>query len=153
MPQITRICTDEFHTDVGSCGLWLIYFTNMEKLVFKNETYQLIGLCMEVHRILGHGFSEIVYKGAIEEEAQVRGIRNEREKEYNIIYKGKVLRHKFIADFEFFDSIILEVKASDKGVADEHIAQTLNYIKVSGGKVGLIVNFGRQSLEHKRLIF
>ena len=125
----------------------------MEKLFFKNETFQLIGLCMEVHRVLGHGFSEIVYKDAIAEEAQARGIRNEREKEYDVIYKGKVLRHKFFADFEFFDSIILEVKASDKGVADEHIAQTLNYIKVSGCKVGLIVNFGRQSLEHKRLIF
>ena len=125
----------------------------MEKLVFRNETFQLIGLCMEVHRVLGHGFSEIVYKDAIEEEAQARGIRNEREKEYDVIYKGKVLRHKFFADFEFFDSVILEVKASDKGVADEHIAQTLNYIKVSGAKVGLIVNFGRQSLEHRRLIF
>ena len=52
----------------------------MEKLVFKNETFQLIGLCMEVHRVPGHGFSEIAYKDAIEEEAQARGIRNEREK-------------------------------------------------------------------------
>ena len=153
MPRITRIHTDEFHNDVSSCGLWLLRYTNMEKLVFKNETFQLIGLCMEVHRVLGHGFSEIVYKDAIEEEAQARGIRNEREKEYDVIIKGKVLRHKFFADFEFFDSIILEVKVSDKGVADEHIAQTLNYIKISGRKVGLIVNFGRQSLEHKRLIF
>jgi len=59
----------------------------------------------------------------------------------------------FVADFEFFNRIILEVKASDKGVAREHIAQTLNYIRVSGGKVGLIVNFGRQSLEYKRLIY
>jgi len=125
----------------------------MEKLIFRNETFQLIGLCMEVHRVLGHGFAEIVYKDAIELEANSRGISNAREKEYNVVYKEKTLPHKFVADFEFFNHIILEVKASDKGVAEEHIAQTLNYIKVSGGKVGLIVNFGRQTLEHRRLIY
>ena len=125
----------------------------MDKLIFKNETYQLIGLCMEVHRVLGHGFSEIVYKDAIEVEAIARGINKVREKRYDVLYKGQVFRHQFVADFEFFDSIILEVKASEKGLANEQIAQTLNYIKVSGGKVGLIVNFGQPSLEHKRLIF
>ena len=112
-----------------------------------------MGLCMEVHRVLGHGFAEIVYKGAIELEAYSRGISNAREKEYNVVYKERTLPHKFVADFEFFNRIILEVKASDKGVAREHIAQTLNYIRVSGGKVGLIVNFGRQSLDYKRLIY
>ena len=126
---------------------------NMEKLIFKNETYQLIGVCMEVHRILGHGFSEIVYKDVIGVEALRKGIEFEREKEYDITNKGEILRHKFFADFVFFDDLILEIKASEKGVSDECIAQTLNYIKVSGGRVGLIVNFGRQSLEHKRLIF
>jgi GxxExxY protein len=125
----------------------------MEKLIFRNETFELIGLCMEVHRILGHGFTEIVYKDAIELEAHTRGLIIVREKEYNVVYKEKKLPHRFIVDFEFFNSIILEVKASDKGVAHEHVAQTLNYIKVSGGKLGLLVNFGRPSLEYKRLIF
>ena len=125
----------------------------MEKLIFRNETFQLIGLCMEVHRVLGHGFAEIVYKDAIELEANSRGISHAREKEYNVVYKERILPHRFIADFEFFNRIILEVKSSDKGVAEEHIAQTLNYIRVSGGKVGLIVNFGRQSLEYRRLIY
>jgi len=108
---------------------------------------------MEVHRVLGHGFAEIVYKDAIELEAYSRGISNAREKEYNVVYKERELPHKFIADFEFLNRIIIEVKASEKGVAEEHIAQTLNYIRASGGKVGLIVNFGRQSLEYKRLIY
>jgi GxxExxY protein len=130
-----------------------ILYKEMDKLIFRNETFQLIGLCIEVHRVLGYGFAEIVYKDAIELEAHSRGINNVREKEYNVVYKEKILPHKFVADFEFFNSIILEVKASDKGVADEHIAQTLNYIKLSGGKVGLIANFGRPSLEYKRLIF
>ena len=125
----------------------------MENLLLKEETYQIIGICMDIHQILGHGFSEAVYKDAIEFEAKEREIIFEREKAYNVYYKGTLLCHKFIADFEFFNSVILEVKASDKGIADDHIAQTLNYIRVSGNKVGLIVNFGRRSLQQRRLIY
>lgn len=131
----------------------VLIFTNMEKLILKNETYQIIGLCMEVHRILGYGFSEIVYKDAIEAEAISKGVELEREKEYGVIYKGSPLKHKFFADFVFFNDVIVEIKACEKGIIDEHIAQTLNYIKVSGGRVGLIVNFGKRSLEHRRLVF
>lgn len=76
-----------------------------------------------------------------------------RDKQFDVIYKGKILPHKFIADFDFFFSIILASKASEKGLSDDQIAQTHNYINVSGEKVGLIVNFGRQSLEYKRLIY
>ncbi|MGG9963988.1 GxxExxY protein [Ferruginibacter sp. SUN106] len=125
----------------------------MSEFLFKQETYEIIGLCMEVHRILGNGFSEIVYKDAMVIEAKLREFAIEREKKYEIVYKEKILPHHFFADFVFFDEIIVEIKAIDKEINDEHIAQTLNYLKISDCRVGLIINFGRKSLEYKRLIF
>jgi len=125
----------------------------MSEFLFRQETYEIIGLCMEVHRILGTGFSEIVYKDAMTVEARLREFAIEREKKFEIVYKEKILPHNFFADFVFFDEIIVEIKAIDKQITDEHIAQTLNYLKISGCRVGLIINFGRKSLEHRRLIF
>lgn len=81
---------------------------------------------MEVHRILGKGLLEIVYKDAIEYEVKHRKIPYEREKKYDINYKGIILPHYFFADFVVFDNIILEVKAQ-KGIADEHYRWVLNY--------------------------
>ena len=75
----------------------------------------------------------------------------EREKEYVVNYKDIILPHKLYADFVVFDKIILEVKGIT-GIADEHIAQTLNYLKVSGCKLGLIVNFGELSMQYKRVV-
>jgi GxxExxY protein len=123
----------------------------MTELVYKEETHKLIGICMEVHRILGKGFLEIVYKDAIEHELKRRNHEYEREKEFAIPYKDIVLPHKFHADFTAFRKIILEVK-SCSGIVDDFIAQTINYLAASKLKVGLIVNFGRDSLEWKRLI-
>lgn len=123
-----------------------------EGLYLEEETHEIIGICMEVHRHLGHGFLEIVYKDAIEYEFRQRGIEYEREKEYQVIYKDTVLKHKFFADFVVFDKVILEVK-STKSIPDEFIAMGLNYLKVSENKVGLIVNFGKQSLEWKRIVY
>lgn len=116
------------------------------------ETYKIIGLCMEVHNNLGKGFSEIVYKDALEIELRDSDILYEREKEYSVNYKGIVLPHKFYADFVVFDSVILEIK-SVQHIVDEHIAQTLNYLKVSQNKVALIVNFNNDKLQYKRLVF
>ncbi len=125
----------------------------MKSFIAKEETYQIIGICMEVHRELGFGFSETIYKDAIEMEAIIKTIQVEREKVYDVQYKGKKLRHKFYADFVMFDNIIVEIKACHKGISDEHISQTLNYLKASGCSVGLIVNFGKKSLDYKRLVF
>ena len=124
----------------------------MNEFLFKRETYKIIGLCMEIHRILGHGFSEIVYKDAMTIEAGWKNIPAEREKKFSIKYKDLVLPHSFFADFVFFDNIITEIKAIDKEIKDEQITQTLNYLKASGCRVGLIINFGRKSLEYKRII-
>lgn len=125
----------------------------MENFKFKEETYQIIGICMEVHRELGFGFSEIVYKDAIELEGLLNNVDIEREKTFDVHYKGEKLRHKFFADFVMFDNIIVEIKSCPNGISEDHIAQTLNYLKVSGCTVGLIINFGKKSLEHKRLVF
>ena len=123
----------------------------MSKLIYKEESYEIIGKCMEVHKNLGSGFLEIVYKDALEYEFKNAEIPYEREKEYIVIYKGMILPHKFYADFVVFDKIILEVKGIS-GITDEHIAQTINYLKVSENKLGLIVNFGELSLKYKRIV-
>ena len=116
------------------------------------ETHKIIGLCMEVHNNLRKGFSEIIYKDALEIELRDADILYEREKEYSVNYKGIVLPHKFYADFVVFDTVILEIK-SIQHIVNEHIAQTLNYLKVSQNKVALIVNFNNDKLQYKRLVF
>jgi GxxExxY protein len=123
----------------------------MTDLLFQEESYQIIGVCMDVHNNLGAGFLEIVYKDALEYEFNKIGITYEREKKYEVNYKGIILPHKFYADFVVFDNIILEVKAVN-GIADEFIAQAINYLKVSSNKLALIVNFGELRLNYKRIV-
>lgn len=125
---------------------------SMSELIYKEEAYLIIGLCMEVHNQLGHGFSEIVYKDALEYEFQLNDILYRREKEYLVDYKGKILEHKFYADFVVFDKIILEIKCV-KNIADEHESQAINYLKASNNRLALLVNFARGKLEHKRIIY
>jgi GxxExxY protein len=123
----------------------------MEKIIYKKESYKIIGKCMEVHNNLGAGFLEIVYKDALELEFRNANIPYEREKMYDVNYKGILLPHKFYADFVVFDKIILEVKGVS-GISDEFIAQTLNYLKVSGNQLALLVNFGEFKLNYKRIV-
>jgi GxxExxY protein len=123
----------------------------IEKYPLQQESYEMIGICMEIHRILGKGFAEIVYKDALSYELRSKGIPFEREKEYQIEYKKIILPHRFYTDFVIFDKIILEVKAQ-KGIAEEQYAQVLKYLAVSGCKLGLLVNFGEGSLVVKRVV-
>jgi GxxExxY protein len=123
----------------------------MAELLYRDESYQIIGRCMEVHNNLGKGFLEIVYKDALEYEFNKLAIPFEREKKYEVHYKDIILPHNFYADFVVYDKIILEIKCMN-GIADEHIAQTINYLKVSGNKLGLIVNFGDLSIQYKRIV-
>lgn len=120
-------------------------------ILHKEESYQIIGICMEVNNNLGVGFSEIVYKDALELEFKNAKIEYSREKEYAVNYKGIILSHKFYADFVIFDKIILEVKGKNK-IADEDIAQCINYLKVSGNNLALLVNFGEPKLNYKRIV-
>jgi len=126
-------------------------FLIMTDLIFKKESYEIIGLCMEVHNCLGPGFLEVVYKEAIEIELGKGHIPFEREKEYDVNYKGLILPHKFYIDFVVFGKIILEVKAVSS-LRDEHIAQAINYLSISKNKLALIVNFGEMSLNYKRVV-
>ena len=123
----------------------------MVDLIYKEEAYETVGICMEVHNELGPDLLEIVYKEAIEWELDNRFIHYEREKEFPVYYKKHLLRKKFNADFIVYDKIILEIKARES-ISNEDIAQTINYLKLSGCQLGLIVNFGRSKLEIKRLL-
>ncbi|MEW6772802.1 MAG: GxxExxY protein [Bacteroidota bacterium] len=123
----------------------------MSNILYKDESYRIIGICMEVHNNLGAGFLEIVYKDALEYEFNKAGIPFEREKMYEINYKGFILPHKFYADFVVFDKIILEVK-SVSILTEEFTAQCINYLKVSGNKLALLVNFGELKLNYKRIL-
>ncbi|MDQ2864209.1 MAG: GxxExxY protein [Bacteroidota bacterium] len=124
----------------------------MSEIIYKDESYAIIGRCMEVHNELGHGFSEIVYKDALEIEFNTNNILFEREKEYPVYYKKERLKHKFFADFIIFGKIILEIKCV-KVITDENIAQVINYLKVSDNKLALLVNFARGKLEYQRILY
>ncbi|HLO59489.1 MAG TPA: GxxExxY protein [Bacteroidales bacterium] len=123
----------------------------MSDLLYKDISYELIGICMNIHNYLGPGFVEIVYKDALEFELKKAQIEYEREKEYEITYKGIILDHKFYADFVVENNIILEIKASS-GIPHEFIAQAINYLKVSGNQLAIIINFGESKLTYKRIV-
>lgn len=123
----------------------------MTDILYKEESYAIIGKCMEVHNELGAGFLEIVYKDALEYEFKKAGIPYEREKMYEVKYKEVILPHLFYADFVVYDSIILEVKGVS-AITDEFVAQSINYLKVSGNKLALLVNFGELRLNYKRIL-
>jgi len=118
-------------------------------LRYEHETYQIIGAAMKVHSILGPGFTEKVYQEALAIEFTERGIPFEREKEIHAIYKGAVLEGTYIPDFTCYDKIILELKAV-KELDDVHRSQAINYAKVAGFKLSLLINFGESSLTTER---
>lgn len=119
-------------------------------LLFKNESFSIIGAALEVHKVLGCGFVEVVYQEALEEEFKKRNIPYEREKELLINYKGKTLSKTFRADFICYDKIILELKAVSDFV-DDHFAQIYSYLKASNLSLGILINFGKANLDYYRL--
>jgi len=123
----------------------------MGELVYKEESYKIIGACFEVHKELGNGFLEAVYQAALEIELKKQQIPFEREKVLSISYKNVKLGKKYIADFVCFDKIIIELKALSQ-LKREHESEVLNYLKSTGYKLGLLINFGEPSLKYKRLI-
>ena len=113
------------------------------------RTYAIIGAAMEVHRQLGKGFLEAVYQDALAIEMSARDIPYAREVGIPIFYKGQQIPTLYRADFICYDNIIVELKALDK-LSTKEIAQILNYLKATKSKLGLLINFGADSLEYKR---
>lgn len=128
------------------------YEIRQDNFPYKNETDLIINAAIEVHKNFGCGFLEVVYKDALCIEFESRGYFYERERHYPVYYKDILLSHSFYADFIIFDSVILEVK-SKNGIANEDLAQTINYLKCSECKVGLVLNFGKSTLEIGRVVF
>jgi GxxExxY protein len=123
----------------------------MDDLYLKEEAYKIIGICMEVHTILGKGHSEVIYGDALEYEFKKNKIPYNREMKFDITYKEIILPYHYFSDFVIFDEIILEIKAIQQLLSSE-IKQTLNYLAASKNKLGLLVNFGEDSLKYKRII-
>ena len=115
------------------------------------QTYAIIGAAMEVHNELGAGFLEAVFQDAMEHEFTCRNIPSTREHPIPILYKGIQLGTPYRADFFCYQSIIVELKAIQR-LSDIEFAQTLHYLKATSRKRALLINFGSQKLEYKRLI-
>ena len=124
---------------------------NESKLIFEEETYKILGACMEVYKVLGNGFLESVYQEALALEFTARGIEFDEQKNIEIKYKEHTLKQIYKPDFICYGKIIIEVKAVTK-LIDEHRAQLHNYLKATNYKLGLLINFGHFPLIEKERI-
>ena len=115
------------------------------------ESFKIIGAAMEVHRIIGCGFSEVIYQEALEEELTLRGIPFSREMVSSVTYKGNVLSNFFRPDFICYDKVIVVLKTVSD-FTEEHVTQVLNYLKATDLKLGILINSVKESLEYKRIL-
>ena len=124
----------------------------MAEIIYAQESYRIIGACFEVYNEMGCGFLEAVYQECLEEELTDRGIPFHARRRLKINYKGKLLRKKCIPDVVCFDKILVELKAVDE-LNNHHRAQVHNYLKATGFRLGLLVNFGHYpKLEYERIV-
>ena len=124
---------------------------NLANSIYPDETYAIVGAAMEVHRILGPGFSESIYQEALAIEFERQGIPFEKEKTIIVKYKDIDLHNTFRADFVCYQDIIVELKALES-TTPEHRSQVINYLKATGFKLGLLINFGEKQLYRRRII-
>ena len=121
-------------------------------LIFGKEVYEIIGAAIEVHKTLGHGFLEAIYQEALEYELSDRKISFSSQIELKVKYKDRYLQKMYIADIIAYDKIIIELKALTN-LSGKEEAQLINYLKATGFKVGLLINFGSPNkLEWKRFV-
>jgi GxxExxY protein len=123
---------------------------SVNKLLYKDLSYKIVGAAMEVHNTLGPGFLEKVYEEALAYELDLRGITVETQHPLVVHYKGRIVG-EYIADMIVEDKIILELKAI-KQLAKIHTAQAVNYLVATGYELAILLNFGPSRLEHKRVI-
>lgn len=121
-------------------------------IMFKEESFKIMGACFEVYKEKGSGFLEQVYQECLEIELEMRGILFVPKQELALIYKGRPLKTKYVPDLLCYDKIIVELKAV-KELCDEHRAQVHNYLKATGHRLGLLVNFGHYpKVEYERIV-
>jgi GxxExxY protein len=123
----------------------------MTGIVFKEESYHIIGACMRVHAELGPGFLEAVYQEALEREFNQCNIPFKRQVKLSLFYKEEKLKKYYIADFLCYDKVVLELKAL-QFLYPMSSNQLLNYLRATNLRLGMIVNFGKPSLEYKRIL-
>ena len=121
-----------------------------EKIIRGKEVYEILGCAMEVHNEVGHGFHEKPYENALVVEFGLRGIPYQQQRQFEILYKG-VQVGKYIPDLIAYDDIVIDAKVIEK-ITDRERGQILNYLKTTGSRVGLIINFSKASLEWERLV-
>ncbi|RVT75861.1 GxxExxY protein [Flavobacterium sufflavum] len=121
------------------------------KILFKEESFRIIGACMKVHRSLGAGFLEAVYEEALEKEFLIQNIPFKRQQKLELYYDNEKLNKYYRADFICYDTIILEIKAVTH-IPDAFYGQLHNYLKCTNMELGMSINFGMPSLTYKRLI-
>ena len=110
-------------------------------LLYENEAFQIRGAAFEVYRAMGAGFLEAVYQECLELEFSRRGVPFETLKPLNLTYRGEALRQTYVADLVCYGRIVVELKAT-RSIAPEHRAQTISYLRATGMKLGLLINFG-----------
>ena len=120
-------------------------------ILFKQESYKIIGAAMEVHNELGSGFLEAVYQEALALEFSKRNIPFKQEQKIEISYKNQILSKQYIADFICYDKIVIETKALSE-LMSNHESQVINYLKATNLKLGLLINFGSEKLDYSRLV-
>jgi GxxExxY protein len=122
------------------------------EIIFKEECYAIVGACFEVYNQMGHGFVEPVYQECLQIEFAERGIPHRPKIPLDLVYKGHSLEQKYVPDFICFEKIIVELKAVSD-LADEHRAQVHNYLKATGYRLGLLVNFGQHpKRQYERIV-
>jgi GxxExxY protein len=123
----------------------------MGELLYKDEAYKIIGCAMKVHAELGCGFLEAVYQEALEIMFQIEGVPYLREPILKIDFMGRTLKKEYSPDFICYDKIVVELKAQDELIGINR-AQTISYLCATKMKLGLLINFGAEHLQHERLV-
>ncbi len=124
---------------------------SIDKILYKEESFKIIGACMKVHRSLGAGFLEAVYEEAMEKEFQIQKIPFKKQVKLELYYDNQKLKKQYRADFVCYDTIILEIKAVSQ-IPVAFYAQLKNYLKCTNMGLGMLINFGTPSLTYKRIL-